>query len=227
MAACRVWRPGLGWSMGSALATCLTLGAALAAEPGEAQSKAKPDYLDAMIQEAWEAGSVKPSPTAADADFLRRAYLDVLGRIPNVQEATTFLESKETGKRIKLVEYLLANPDYAKNFGNIWTVTLVGRGNQGRMVDRAALVSWLRQQFAANRPWNEIAYDLISAKRSNKENGGQLPDGSHGVRRRPLDLDHHPGLPSASRSSAPSATTTRRTTGSRPTSGRSTPSSRG
>ena len=34
-----------------------------------------------------------------------------------------------------------------------------------------ALTAWLRKQFNGERPWNEIAYDLITAKGSNKENG--------------------------------------------------------
>src|SRR5437899_1589269 len=55
---------------------------------------AKPDYLDTMIQEAWDSASIKPSAVAPDAEFLRRVYVDLLGRIPTVQEALAFLESK-------------------------------------------------------------------------------------------------------------------------------------
>jgi hypothetical protein len=39
------------------------------------------------------------------------------------------------------------------------------------MVDRGALTGWLRKQFAANRPWNEVVYDLVTASGSNRENG--------------------------------------------------------
>lgn len=140
---------------------------------GSTASKAvvRPDYLDAMIRAAWEENSIKPSAMATDAEFMRRLYLDLLGRIPTVQESLAFLENKEKGKRAKLVEYLLEHPDYAKNLGNIWTVLLVGRKQAARQVDKAALSSWLRRQFAENRPWNETAYDLITATGSNKENG--------------------------------------------------------
>ena len=48
---------------------------------------------------------------------------------------------------------------------------LIGRKRQEREVDRGALSAWLRQQFVDDRPWNEIVYDLITAKGSNKENG--------------------------------------------------------
>jgi hypothetical protein len=128
-------------------------------------------FIDEMIQEAWDQGSVKPSRPATDEEFLRRAYLDLLGRIPNVEEATAFLRAKDPGKRAKLVEYLLNHADFAKNFANQWTVLLIGRGRQERMVDRGALSAWLRRQFGSDRPWNEVVYELVAAKGSNKENG--------------------------------------------------------
>lgn len=134
---------------------------------------AKLSYIDEMLMESWKSAKVKPSPNATDAEFLRRAYLDALGRIPNVQEAQAFLDSKDASasKRAKLVDYLLANPDFAKNFGNEWTIILVGRRNQGRDVDKGTLSSWLRKQVSAGRPWDEMAYELITAKGNNKENG--------------------------------------------------------
>jgi hypothetical protein len=170
-----LWRSsgGVAWGVAAALLAVLA-SAAVAEEPDPAGSKvgrAKPAYLDQMLQEAWEGASIKPSPAASDSEFLRRAYLDVLGRNPTVKEALAFLESKDPGKRAKLVEYLLADPDYPKNFGNIWTVTLIGRRDRERMVDRTALRSWLRLQFAGNRPWDEVARELLTAKGSNKENG--------------------------------------------------------
>jgi hypothetical protein len=136
-----------------------------------APSSLKPEFLDRMIQEAWQAASIKPSRECTDEEFLRRAYLDVLGRIPNIEEASGFLQSKEKGKRAKLVEYLLKHEDFAKNFANQWVVILLGRKAQERMVDRGALAAWLRQQFNNDRPWNEIAFELITAKGSNKQNG--------------------------------------------------------
>jgi hypothetical protein len=132
---------------------------------------AKPEFLDKMIQEAWEGSNIKPSRECTDDEFLRRAYLDVLGRIPNIEEASAFLHSKEKGKRAKLVEYLLKHEDCAKNFANQWVVVLLGRKMQERNVDKAALASWLRQQFNADRPWDEIARELVTAKGSNKQNG--------------------------------------------------------
>jgi hypothetical protein len=136
-----------------------------------APAKARLDLIDQRLKEAWEQASIKPSSVATDEEFLRRVYLDLIGRIPNIQEASGFLQAKESGKRQKLVEYLINHPDYAKNFANQWTVLLIGRKTRDRDLDRGALSAWLRKQFNGDRPWNEVAYDLITAKGSNKENG--------------------------------------------------------
>jgi hypothetical protein len=132
---------------------------------------AKLDFIDRMIREGWASASIKPSPLAPDDEFMRRAYLDVLGRIPNLSEAKAFLGNKEPGKRAKLVEYLLAHEDYEKNFANQWKIVLIGRQNQGQNIDEKALRDWLRQKFAKDRPWNEIAFELITASGNNKTNG--------------------------------------------------------
>jgi hypothetical protein len=128
-------------------------------------------YIDQLIEDGWKQAGIKPAGLARDEEFLRRAYLDLVGRIPNVAEARAFLATRESDKRPKLIEYLLDHPDYAKNFATEWTILLIGRGNQGRMVDRASLLTWLRKQFAADRPWNEIVRELVSSKGSNKDNG--------------------------------------------------------
>ena len=144
---------------------------------------AKLDEIDAMLRSSWESNTLKPSKRASDEEFLRRAYLDVLGRTPNLREATAFLKmvdkdkgkdkerDKEGDKRAKLVEYLLDDPDFAKNFATQWKVILLGRKMQQREVDPNALTAWLRRQFLEKRPWNEMARDLVTATGSNKENG--------------------------------------------------------
>jgi hypothetical protein len=151
--------------------SAITLGGPADNSASDKPTVEKPAYIDAMLRDAWKDAHIKPSAVASDAEYMRRVYLDILGRIPSADEAADFLASKQTGKRAKLVEYLLVNPDYPKNFGYLWTQTLVGRKPQGRRVDSASLSNWLRRQFAENRPWNEVAFDLITAKGSNKENG--------------------------------------------------------
>jgi hypothetical protein len=136
-----------------------------------AKAPGRAEFIDRLLEASWNSAGVKPARPASDDEYLRRAYLDLLGRIPSVQEAKAFLHTREPDRREKLVDYLLEQADYPENFATQWTVLLIGRGNQGRMVDRGALAGWLRKQFSANRPWNEVVYDLITATGSNRENG--------------------------------------------------------
>jgi hypothetical protein len=140
-----------------------------AAAKGRAAGRA--ESIDRLLEESWKKAGIKPARPATDEEYLRRAYLDLLGRIPTVAEVRAFLQTREPDKRDKLVDYLLEHADYPKNMATQWSILLIGRGNQGRRVDRAALSGWLRKQFAANRPWNEVVYDLVTASGSNKENG--------------------------------------------------------
>ena len=171
----RLTRPVLGVFLGTVLGM---IGPARAGDNPSSRSDRKQttavspvSFIDKAIAEAWDKAGIKPARPATDEEFLRRAYLDVLGRIPNVQEARAFLSTRESDKRGKLVEYLLDHPDYAKNLATQWTVLLIGRGNQGRRVDRPSLTNWLRKQFGSERPWNEIVHELVSSTGSNKENG--------------------------------------------------------
>lgn len=140
-------------------------------EASAARHETKLPFIDELVKKALDQAKIKPSRGATDEEFLRRVYLDTLGRIPTMQETQSFLASRESGKRQKLVEYVLNHPDYAKNFGTQWTVLLLGRKAQERQVDRGALGAWMRRQFLDNRPWDKTVYDLIAAKGSNKENG--------------------------------------------------------
>ncbi|MEK6259947.1 MAG: DUF1549 domain-containing protein [Planctomycetota bacterium] len=126
--------------------------------------------INTEIRRGWEIAEVQPSAVADDAEWLRRVSLDLSGRIPTVDEAESFLANTRPGKREQLIDQLLDDTAYARNFTTIWTNLLVGRRSEQR-VDRGALRKFLRMSFAANRPWNQIVYDLVAAEGSSSENG--------------------------------------------------------
>lgn len=154
------------WAAALALAVAFPV-----AQAGDDGPKPKPAYIDEMIAEAWKEAEIAPSPVASDAEFLRRAYLDLLGRVPNMAEAKEFLALKDSDKRAKLIDKLLAHPDFPRNFAIVWTNILIGRNNDTQDLNPNALRTWLRRQFADNRPWNEIARELIAAEGDTKTNG--------------------------------------------------------
>ena len=126
--------------------------------------------IDKQIQSRWSELGIEPSEQADDAEWMRRVYLDLTGRVPTIREAETFLGNRREQKRETLIDELLSDSGYVRNLTTKWTNLLIGRSANLR-VNREALEKFLRLSFAGNRPWNEIVSELISAEGSNVENG--------------------------------------------------------
>lgn len=109
--------------------TLLTLSAALLVASAAAAAPPDPAALaatiDARVDAKMKAEGVKPAAPATDAEFLRRATLDVLGRIPTVAEARLFLDDKAPDKRAKLIDKLVANPAAINHAATVWRYSLV------------------------------------------------------------------------------------------------------
>src|SRR5262249_26296177 len=76
--------------------------------------------IDALVWDKLRRLGITPSAPAGDAPFLRRAHLDVIGRLPSVEEARAFLADKDPEKRAKLVDRLLQRPEYADHWASKW-----------------------------------------------------------------------------------------------------------
>jgi hypothetical protein len=92
----------------------------------------------------------------SDEDFLRRIYLDFAGRIPASSETLAFLTDRDTAKRQKLVDHLLASPEYARRMTELFHVMLMER-----LGDHAEWTKYLTDSFQANKPWDQIVKEMI------------------------------------------------------------------
>ncbi len=141
------------------------------------------EFIDQQIRQGWTDNEIEASPLASDEEWVRRVYLDLVGRIPTLTEARQFLADKNPRKRAMLVDVLLENEDYVRNFTTIWANNSIGRGAPQR-VSRSGMEKFYREAFAKNRPWNEIVVDILTASGHYEENGAvnyilaqmQMPD---------------------------------------------------
>ncbi len=138
-----------------------------AAEPSES---AMSDRVDDFLAKRWQQENITPSPTASDAEFLRRAWLDLCGVIPplnhddGISGIRDFLTNKKPDKRERLIEALLKQPRHAAHFANLWKeVMLPADSNVRRFGGDNGFASWLRGQFADNRPYDQMVSDLLLA----------------------------------------------------------------
>jgi hypothetical protein len=141
-------------------AVALVVGASAGAAPPGATAA-----IDRRITTGWEAAKVTPAEPADDAEFLRRVYLDIAGRIPGATEARQFLDSKDPAKREKLVDELLAGANYANHFTSVWRSLLLPEANSNLQArfQLAAFEGWLRGHLASNTPYDAIVRELITA----------------------------------------------------------------
>ncbi len=125
--------------------------------------------IDAQIRAAWDDSNVTPSKPAADGEWCRRVYLDLLGRVPSVEELRTYLADRSSDKRARLVDRLLGDEylaEYARNATTVWTNLLIGRtGGVDResIANRAGMQQYLRRAFQKNKPMDQIMRDLVTA----------------------------------------------------------------
>jgi hypothetical protein len=126
--------------------------------------------INEQVEAGWKDNKLTPSAKCSDYEFVRRVSLDIVGRIATPEEVHEFINDKGTQaeRRAKLVDRLLASEDYAKNWANLWSNwTLTRTGVFGLSKYHYQMQVWLEDQFAQNKPYNEIVRKLITAKGKN------------------------------------------------------------
>ena len=167
-------------------AVCTVLIPMPAAVPADVYEKLpKLNFIDAHVWAKLRKLNLTPSEVANDATYHRRAFLDVIGRLPTPDETRTFLADKSPKKRESLIDRLLQRPEYADFWANKWTDLL--RPNAYHVGIKATynLDQWLRESFRQNKPYDQFVRELIGAKGSTFTNGAVV---MYRDRREPAEL---------------------------------------
>ena len=112
-----------------------------------------------------------PSPPCDDAVFVRRAFLDTIGRLPTPEEVRTFLADRSPGRRERLVDLLFARPEFIDYWAYKWSDILLVTGAKLRPDAVAAYYGWIRDRVAENTPWDRFVREIVTASGSSVENG--------------------------------------------------------
>ncbi len=122
------------------------------------------NFIDGFVWNKLERLGIEPSGLADDATFLRRVFLDTIGRLPTVPEARQFLASTEPDKRAKLIDHLLQLPDYTDYWTMRWS-DLLRIDQQTLTPEGAVAVSrWLGRQIAENRPYDVWVREILTVQ---------------------------------------------------------------
>jgi hypothetical protein len=112
---------------------------------------------------------VNPAPPAADLVFVRRIHLDLLGVLPTPDEARAFAADSAPDKRERLVDALLARPEWALQWAAIWGDLL--RTEEKTLDAKGVTVfhEWMRKAFADNMPLDRFVREIVAARGSTYE----------------------------------------------------------
>jgi len=133
------------------------------------------NYIDSLVFSKLRELRIVPSEISTDVQFLRRVTIDLTGKLPTPEEYTQFMEERGKDKREKLVDAALQRDE----FGELWAAqwgewlrikTDTNPGSGTAMKAGWNYYQWLQEAMVKNRPWDQIARDLLTGNGSNFRN---------------------------------------------------------
>lgn len=129
------------------------------------------NFIDDLVLEKLESINMPPSPRCSDSEFIRRAYLDTIGVLPTAERTREFLADTSEDKRDRLIEELLERPEFVDYWAYKWSDLLLVNSSSLQAPAMWAYYDWVRNNVAANTPWDEMVRDVLTATGSTLENG--------------------------------------------------------
>ncbi len=122
--------------------------------------------IDLAIEHGWQTQSLVRADSVDDSTFARRLYLDCIGRVPRPKELQDFLAQTNSTKRATLIDQLLVSDEHAEHLAEVLDAILIGRTNVDQVKKRtdAGWIDYLRNAVRTNRPWNQVAREMVLAR---------------------------------------------------------------
>ncbi len=132
------------------------------------------EQIDLLVQQRWQQQQVSPAARCSDREFVRRVYLDLVGRIPTVAETTTFLADGRSERRSHLIDTLLSSEDYVQHFADLMDALLMGRGKEHEYAQRKkhGWRAYLERVFRDDRPWDQVSQEILLARPETQQQQG-------------------------------------------------------
>lgn len=146
---------------------------------------ARHNLIDELVLDKLAQLQIPPSPLVDDAGFIRRAYLDTIGRLPTADETKAFLSDASAEKRHALIESLLARPEFVDYWSYKWSDLLLLNSEKLPGPAMWSFYRWIRNHVAADTPWDQMVREILTAQGSTLENGAA---NFYVLHEEPLDL---------------------------------------
>ena len=120
------------------------------------------NYIDELVFAQLARLQIIPAPVCDDTTFLRRAYLDAIGLPPTAEQARQFLADPSPDKRARLIDDLLARPEFAEHWALKWSDVL---RNEEKVLDARgvdAFFDWICASIAGDKPLDQFTRELVT-----------------------------------------------------------------
>lgn len=119
--------------------------------------------LDRILESRLEGLELEPNPNVDDTTFLRRLFLDVVGRIPTAAEQAEFNRDSKDVRRSRWIDRLLTSPGHVSHAFNYWSDVLRMKNRLNNQVSGLPYVHWLKQSLVDNKPYDQQVKELLGA----------------------------------------------------------------
>lgn len=151
----------------------------------DAKIEAHAGKLDTLLERALQRAGEQPTAEIDDATFLRRAYLQIVGRIPTLAETEAFLADQADDKRARLCDRLLDSPGRTSHFANFWFDLLRVKSRQ-QALSGEPFAHWLRESIRADKPFDVMVREMLTAEGAGHQDG----NGATGMLLRDTNMPH-------------------------------------
>ncbi|HEY7328943.1 MAG TPA: DUF1549 and DUF1553 domain-containing protein [Gemmataceae bacterium] len=124
------------------------------------------NYIDKFVFAKLKMLSIPPSDVCTDAEFIRRAYLDVCGIVPSPKETNDFLADKSPNKRAKLIDALLEHSEYADFWTLKWADIFRSSRKAIEVKGTHVFQRWLHDRIADNTGFDAMVREMLTASGS-------------------------------------------------------------
>ncbi|MBM4076782.1 MAG: DUF1549 domain-containing protein, partial [Planctomycetes bacterium] len=126
--------------------------------------------VDELILKELAKSEVKPASRCLDEDFLRRASLDITGRLPSPRDVTFFVLDPDSTKRQQRIDQLIDSPDFGKNWARYWRDVIYMPATEMRSrLSQADFEKWMGDQWNGNTGWDKTVTSMLTAEGDVKE----------------------------------------------------------
>jgi Protein of unknown function (DUF1553)/Protein of unknown function (DUF1549) len=142
-------------------------------------------FIDEQVDKQLARLNLPASPACTDAEFVRRAYVDTIGRLPDVEEVKAFLADSTPAKRDVLIESLLKRPEFADFWTYKWSDLLMLSGTRLRPAALKTYYQWIHKQVADGTPWDQFVRAIVTATGESTDDG---PTNFYALSQSPEDM---------------------------------------